>query len=135
MKTSIIVVTLILLISHHASAQQADGSVCVAARVDDPFWKESATLPNGQINSHRLRFKIDKRPAAAWPDRESLRIDGLDTSERHVLSVLGSDGKPIESVKFKFSEFKSTQLCMAYDGYQGIGLQEMTRRTPWCKCR
>ncbi|HKW63274.1 MAG TPA: hypothetical protein VJN89_12065 [Candidatus Acidoferrum sp.] len=30
---------------------------------------------------------------------------------------------------------KSTDLCMTYDGYQGIGLQEATRRTPWCKCR
>jgi hypothetical protein len=134
-KTSMIVVALMLLISYHANAQQATGSVCVAARADDPFWKEPATLPNGQINSHGLRVKIDKRPAAAWPGRESLRIDGLDTSERHVLVVLGSDGKPLESVRFKFSEFKSTELCMAYDGYQGISLQEATRRTPQCKCR
>jgi hypothetical protein len=134
-KASIIVVTMILLISHHANAQQATGSVCVAARVDDPFWKEPVTLPNGQINSHGLKVKIDKRPAVAWPDRESLRIGGLDTSERHVLIVLGSDGKPIESVRFNFSEFKSTELCMAYDGYQGIGLQDTTRRTRWCKCR
>jgi hypothetical protein len=134
-KTSIIVVTFMLSISNHANAQQATGSVCVAARADDPFWKEPATLPNGKINSHGLSVKIDKRPAAAWPDRESLKIDGLDTSERHVLIVLGSGVKPIESVRFKFSEFKSTELCMAYDGYQGIGLQETTRRTPWCKCR
>ena len=135
MKTSIIAVTLILLISHHANAQQATGSVCVAARADDPFFKEPVTLPNGQTNSHGLRVKIDKRPATAWPERESLKIDGLDPSERHVLVVLSSDGKPIESVRFKFSEFKSTELCMAYDGYQGIGLQDTTRRTPWCKCR
>src|SRR5205807_4938811 len=41
-------------------------------------------------------------------------------------------GKPIESVRFKFAVYKSTDLCMTYDGYQGIGLQETTRRTPWC---
>jgi len=133
-KIGFIVVTLILSISHLAPAQEAAGSVCVAARADDPFWKEPATLPNGQINSHGLRVKIDKRPAAAWPDRKSLKIDGLDTSQRHILVVLSSDGKPIESVRFSFSGYKSTELCMAYDGYQGIGLQEATRRTPWCKC-
>ncbi len=134
MKVGFLVVTLILTLSHLATAQHATGSVCVAARVDDPFWKEAATLPNGQINSHGLRVKIDKRPAVAWPERKSLKIDGLDTSERHVLVVLTSDGKPIESVRFRFSQYNSIELCMAYDGYQGIGLQDATRRTPWCKC-
>ena len=133
-KVGFVVVTLILALSNLATAQQATGSVCVAARVDDPFWKEPATLPNGQINSHGLTLRIDKRPAAVWPERKSLKIDGLDTSERHVLVVLGADGKPIESVRFRFSQYHSTQLCMAYDGYQGIGLQDATRRTPWCKC-
>ncbi len=93
------------------------------------------TLPNGQINSHGLSVKIDKRPAVAWPDRKSLKLDGLDMSEQHTLVVLSSNGKPIESVRFKFSGYKSTELCMTYDGYQGLGLQEATRRTPWCKCR
>jgi hypothetical protein len=36
--------------------------VCVAAMAADPFWKEPTTLPNGQVNSHGLRVKIDKRP-------------------------------------------------------------------------
>jgi hypothetical protein len=135
MKIGLLVVTAILLSCHVAIAQEATGSVCVAARVNDPFWKEPATLPNGQINSHELRVKIDKTPAVAWPDRKSLKIEQLNTSEGHVLAVLGADGKPIVSVRFKFSEYKSTALCMNYDGYQGIGLQEATRRTPWCKCQ
>ncbi len=135
MKISVVALILILSISHLATAQQITGSVCVPARADDPFWKEPPTLPNGQINSHGLRVKIDKRPAVAWPDRKSLKLDELDTSERHTLAVLSSDGKPIESVKFRFAEYKSTELCMTYDGYQGLGLQEATRKTPWCKCR
>jgi hypothetical protein len=39
--------------------------------------------------------------------------------ERHLLVVLDSSAKPIESAWFKFSDYKSTELCMAYDGYQG----------------
>jgi hypothetical protein len=133
-KTELIAVALLLLVSHFVWAQQPGGSVCVAARVDDPFWKESAILPNGQINSHGLKVKIDKRPVMAWPERKSLKIEELDTKERHLLVVLDSSGKPIESVRFKFSDYKTAELCLAYDGYQGIGLQEATRRTPWCKC-
>lgn len=44
-------------------------------------------------------------------------------------------GKPIESVWFAFSGYKSTDLCMTYDGYQGIQLHDATRHTPWCKCK
>jgi len=135
MKTELIVIALVLLISHFACAQQSGGSVCIAARVDDPFWKEPATLPNGEINSHGLKFKIDKRSATEWPQQKSLKIEGLDTTERHLVVVLDSGSKPIQSVWFKFSVYKSIELCMAYDGYQGISLQETTRRTPWCKCK
>jgi hypothetical protein len=135
MKTGFLAVTLVLLVSISGAAQRVTGSVCVAARIDDPFWKESATLPNGAINSHGLKVRVDTRPVEEWPQRKSLKIEGLDTTERHLLVVLDSSGKPIESVRFKFSEYKSTDLCMTYDGYQGIGLQEVSRRTPWCKCR
>lgn len=135
MKTGLMVVTLVLSISTSGAAQGSTGSVCVAARVDDPFFKEPAVLPNGEINSHGLKVRIDKRPAEEWPQRKSLKFDGLDTSERHLLVVLNSSGKPIESVSFKFADYTSTDLCMSYDGYGGIGLQQATRRNPWCKCR
>ena len=134
-KTGLMVVTFVLLVSISGTAQQVTGSVCIAARIDDPFFKEPATLPNGEINSHGLKFRVDKRPVDEWPQRKSLKIGGLDTNERHLLVVLDSSGKPIQSIRFKFSNYKSTDLCVNYDGYQGIGLQEATRRTPWCKCR
>jgi len=129
-----IALTLLLLISQVTGAQQGSGSVCVASRADDPFWKEP--IPSsGEINSHGLRVKIDKRPPMAWPQKKGLKIEGLETSERHVLVVLDSGGKAIESVRFRFSEYKSGDLCMSYDGYQGVQLQENTRRTSWCKCK
>jgi hypothetical protein len=54
---------------------------------------------------------------------------------RHLLGVLQSNGKSIESFWFKFADYESADLCMSYDGYQGVGLQEATRHTPWCKCK
>lgn len=134
MKFGCVLVTAVLAISGFANAQQGTGSVCVAARIDDPFWKETAKLPNGKINSHGLKLKVDKRPASAWPDTKSLKIDGLAINEKHLLAVLSSEGNSIESLRFRFSEYKSAELCMFYDGYQGIGLKEATRQTPWCKC-
>jgi hypothetical protein len=133
--TGLMAVTLVLFLSISATAQRATGSVCVVARIDNPFFKEPATLPNGEINSHGLKVQVDKRPAQEWPQQKSLKIDGLDTGEQHLLVVLDSSGKSIESVRFKFSDYKSTDLCMTYNGYQGIGLEEATRRTRKCKCR
>lgn len=135
MKTGLMTLMLVLLVSISGAAQQGTGSVCVAARIDDPFFKAPATLANGEINSHGLKLRVDRRPVEEWPQRKGLKIDGLDTTERHLLVVLDSHGKPVESVRFKFSDYASSDLCMFYDGYQGIGLQDLTRHTPWCKCR
>jgi len=37
-------------------------------------------------------------------------------------TVLSNAGKPIESLQFSFSGYRSNHLCLTYDGYQGIGL-------------
>jgi hypothetical protein len=116
-----------------AAAQARVGTVCVAARAATPF-RGQVIPPTGKVSSGGLRVKIDKRPAVPWPQRKSLKIEGLELNERHLLAVIDSGGKSVESVWFRFSD-KSTDLCMAYDGYQGIGLQEATRQTPWCKCK
>ena len=87
-KTGLMAVTFMLLVSISGAAQRGTGSVCVAARIDDPFFKEPATLPDGEINSHGLKVRVDKRPVEEWPQRKSLEIDGLDTGERHLLLVL-----------------------------------------------
>ncbi len=126
--------TLVLALCQIEVAQARVGSVCVAARAATPF-RGQVIPPTGEVSSGGLRVKIDKRAAVPWPQRQSLKIEALDLSERHLLAVVDSRGKSVESLWFRFLEYKSTDLCMAYDGYQGIGLQEATRRTPWCKCK
>ena len=134
MKSKFMIFTVALLASPLCICQQTAGSVCVASRTDDPFWKQPP-LSNGQVVTRGLRLKVDERPVTEWPVSKSLKIDELEMNKRHLLAVLDSHGKPIESVRFRFSEYKSHNLCMFYDGYQGIQLQEASRSTPWCKCK
>ncbi len=133
MKLVLIGFVSLIALCQAATAQGGVGTVCVAARSATPF-RGQVIPPTGEVSSGGLRVKIDKHSAMPWPQRTSLKMDNLDLSERHLLVVIDARGKSVESVWFRFSEYKSTNLCMAYDGYQGIGLQEATRHTPWCKC-
>ncbi len=115
------------------ASESSTGTVCVASRAATPF-RGQVIPPTGEVSSGGLQVRIDKQPVMAWPQRKSLKIEGLSLNERHLLVVIDSRGKPMESVWFKFSDYKSVDLCMAYDGYQGIGLQE-AKGSPWCKCK
>jgi hypothetical protein len=128
-----IALTLIFLLAQAGAPESGRGTVCVASSAATPFHLQ-ASAPAGAPVSGGMRVRIDKRPSLPWPRKESLKMDGLDIQERHLLAVLGDQGKPIESFWFRFSDYKSADLCMSYDGYQGIGLQEASR-SPWCKCK
>lgn len=89
--------------------------------------------PGGFYNPATLSVKIDKNPPILWPHKESIKIGDLDINQRHLI-VLTSDGKKIQSFWFRFSDYKSTDLCIDFDGYQGVRLQEK-KYSPWCKCK
>jgi len=59
-----------------------------------------------------------------WPHAESVLIGNLDLDQRHL--TLTSDRKIIQSFWFRFSDYKSNDLCVAFDGYQGVQLHEKT---------
>jgi hypothetical protein len=125
--------TLVSLFSSGSQAQPEYGVVCVASRAATPF--RGQVIPaTGDVSSGGLQVKIDKRPAVPWPQRDSLKIEGLDITERHLLAVVDAHGKSVESLWFRFSSYKSVRLCMSYDGYQGIGLDD-DAHCPWCKCK
>jgi hypothetical protein len=123
----------LLTLAASGAADPETGTVCVAARALDPF-RGQVIPPTGEVDSHGLQVKVDKRPSTPWPQRESLKIVGLDLKERHLLVVVDAHGKPIESLWFRFADYKSAHLCMSYDGYGGIGLDDDGKHRPWCKC-
>ena len=123
-----------LLFTSAGGAEPESGTVCVASRAADPF--RGQVIPStGEVSSGGLQVKVDKRPAVPWPQRQSLKIEGLDLRERHLLAVLDARGKAVESLWFRFTSYSSIHLCMSYDGYQGIGLVEDGKHCPWCRCK
>jgi hypothetical protein len=121
---------LVLLISQSISAEGGEGTVCVAPNSAEPPQRFS---PGLEYNPATLSLKIDQRQPIPWPHKDSFKIDGLDLKERHLV-VLTSNGKRLQSFWFRFSEFNSVDLCIAFDGYGGPELRE-AKGSPWCKCK
>jgi hypothetical protein len=134
MRVAVIGLIFVLIFPSAGGAEPGSGTVCVASRAADPF-RGQIIPPTGEVSSGGLQVKVDKRPAVPWPQRESLKIEGLDLKERHLLAVVDAHGKPVESLWFRFTDYDSTHLCMAYDVYQGIGLLEDGKHCPWCRCK
>jgi hypothetical protein len=134
MRAGVIALLSVFLFPTAAGAEPERGTVCVAARAVTPFWGQ-VIRPTGEVSSGALRVKVDKRSPISWPQRESLKIEGLDSTERHLLAVVDAPGKTVESLWFRFTTYNSLHLCMSYDGYQGIGLLADGKHCPWCKCK
>jgi hypothetical protein len=130
LRTTAIILSIVLLLCPTVTAKPEAGTVCIAPNSAEPPTRIS---PGGSYNPATLLLKIDKREAIHWPHKESLKIQGLDLKERHLV-VLISDGKRIQSFWFRFGDFKDVDLCISFDGYQGVQLQE-AKSSPWCKCK
>ena len=130
MKSKVITVLIMILLCQALPAQTGGGTVCIAPNSTEPPTRFS---PGGSYNPATLMLKIDKQQPVPWPHKESFKIQGLDLKGRHLM-VLISDGKRIQSFWFKFADFKSVDLCVAYDGYQGVQLAD-AKHCPWCKCK
>jgi len=120
------------LVSPAGSAEPERGSVCVAPIPKEP--PRTAATPDLFCSSGKLSLKIDSLQAVPWPNQKSLKIGDLDLNSAHRVVVL-CDGKPQQSFKFRFSEFKTGRMCLFInDLYQTAQLWE-PRRAPWCKCK
>jgi len=110
------------------SAQAQRGSVCVAPNSTEAPIRFS---PAQNYSPATLSIRLDKGSLAPWPHKQGMKIGDLDFSERHLVTVT-SDGKRLFSFWFKFSDYRSSDLCLSFDGYEGAQLQE---RKAWCSCK
>jgi hypothetical protein len=129
-KSTVTAILIVFLLWTVLYAESGRGTVCVAPNSEKP---PTRTSPGQDYNPATLLLKIDDRDLVHWPHKESLKIDDLDTTKRHLV-VLTSDGKRIQSFWFRFSDFKVVDLCMDFDGYEGVQLHDRRGR-PWCKCK
>jgi hypothetical protein len=113
-----------------SSEQRELGSVCV---LPNPAERPTRISPGGDYNPATLTVRIDKGQQIPWPHKQPVKIENLTLEGSHLI-VLTSDGKRIQSVWFRFSDFKETTLCLYFDGYQGVQLGDK-RSALWCKCK
>src|SRR6202041_410610 len=90
-------------------AQSEQGSVCVAPI--SKGWPPTAGTVELACASNKFSLKIDAQKAIPWPNTESIKIDGLDINTRHRIVVYCA-GKPQQSFGFRFSAFKTAELCL-----------------------
>jgi hypothetical protein len=114
-----------------ALAGQAEhGTICVQAQPAE--LKPGVMTPGDEYNPATLKFRIDKGAVISWPHEKSVKIEGLNTTERHLI-VIYSDGKQIQSARFRFADFENSYVCFFYDGYGGIQLHGEKHSV--CKCK
>jgi hypothetical protein len=121
------------LVCSSLQAQQKVGSICVAPNSSE---RPTRFSPGGDYNPATLLLKIDQKEAIPWPHQSPVSIKELTLEEPHLI-VLTSDGKRIQSLRFRFSEYPSAELCMSFDGYQGVQLYDKgtnRRRAKYCGC-
>jgi hypothetical protein len=113
------------------SAQTEYGSFTVA-----PIRGTEPSGLGGFCDPPQLSLKIDSRQTVPWPRKEPLNIEDLELAQSHLV-VAVCNGKPLQSFRFRFAEFKSRGVCLTFgeylfDGYQGLRLWD-AKHAPWCK--
>ena len=117
------------------SAVPPAGSICIAPSPSLPEGRPGRLAPVGAIYCTQEKFavKIDSQDAIPWPTEKSVRIGGLDLDAKHRVVVL-CGGKAQQTFLFRYSEFKSRDLCLFInDMYWTVQLWEK-KRAPWCRC-
>lgn len=110
--------------------QSGAGSICVLPNSPKPPTRIS---PGGMYNPDTLTVRVDKGELVPWPHKEPVLIEGLNLQDNH-FAVLTSDGKRIQSFRFKFAEEDDAKLCIYFDGYQGVQLGNK-KTALWCKAK
>jgi len=101
----------------HSVAQAASpetssnlGSICVLPNSPE---RPTRFSPGGEYNPYTFTVRVDKRRSILWPHEKPLFIENLDMQDDHLV-VLTSDGKRIQSFRFKFSDYNDAKLCVAF---------------------
>jgi hypothetical protein len=122
----VFVVLISILSALPTPAEPKTGTLCV---IPDP--PGCCTLVTVPFDLKTLMFKVDNGNTTLWPQKKGLKIEGLDLEEKHLVIVY-SGGKPLQSFRFRFTDYKETELCLLFDGYGGPDLRHPSKL---CNCK
>ena len=88
--------------------------------------------PGKYCESSKLSVRIDDGDTVQWPRKQRVQVKDLALDRSHLVTALCA-GKPLQAARFRFSDFKSTHVCVSYDVYGGIYLFDYTTRGWGCK--
>jgi len=114
-----------------AESPGAPRTICVAPASLETI--ESPAAPGLACPSGKLTLQIDAAEAKPWPRTSSMKINGMDPRAPHKVVVM-CDGKPQQSFRFRFSEYKSGNLCLFLNDLYGTVQLEQRSQAPWCRC-
>jgi hypothetical protein len=129
--TIALVIVAVVAVSVTARAQQVGAAICIAPIPIEPY---TTSAPGLACPSGKLSMRIDNGPSREWPRGHSEKLESLDIDRVHRVAI-ACDGKAQQSFKFKFSEFKSRQLCLFINDLYGAAQLWESNRSPWCKCK
>ena|ERR1700722_12686662 len=129
MRTATAALLFLFLHCPFVSGQSARGTVCVGPVSPE---RPNFVSPGGFYNPTTLTVRIDKEKPIIGPHKNCVKVDNLDLSKRHLV-VVSSDGKPIQSLWFRFFE-GTTEVCLDFDSYDLITINDK-KYAKWCKCQ
>ncbi len=88
--------------------------------------------PGKYCESNKLSVRIDNGDTVQWPRKQRAQVKDLALDQSHLVTAR-CGGKPLQAVRFRFSDFKSNNVCVSYDVYGGIYLFDYTTRGWGCK--
>jgi hypothetical protein len=118
------------LICSSESAKSGSASLCVAPNSDESVLRCS----RGLCDSGRISLKIDDQPLLPWPKVASVKISSLDNTTKHRVIIYRA-GKPQQSFRFQFSDFKSNRACLFLNDLYWAAQFWEAKKAPWCKCK
>jgi hypothetical protein len=88
--------------------------------------------PGKYCEPGKLSIRIDNGDTVQWPRKQPVKVQDLALDQSHLVTARCA-GKPLQAVRFRFSDFKSVHVCVRYDVYGGIYLFDYTTRGWGCK--
>jgi hypothetical protein len=129
--TAVAFVTIALIGSSLSEQDQSEKNGSLTIFTVPDTWSKYVG-PGKYCEASKLSIRIDDADTIQWPRKQRIEVKGLALNRSHLVAARCT-GKPLQAARFRFSDFKSTHVCVSFDVYGGIYLFDYT--TPGWGCK